>query len=324
MTGQVRRHASFAPAWEARAQVGRCQYYTAWQPFVPANWLVRLRFEILPAAGSACLRSVSVLPAGFCCIAVAAPAPPLPAAHRSPGPPAPSSGSCPPPTGLVDRACPAAPLASSDSSSTGAATAESVARFVGRACCGVLCPCIAWPVVFPFGINTSRATCNPPPTIHTHPTCRRCLFPSQSLSTITRLSQSTFNLPALDALIVFAACTCPHRCPSPGPPVTCSPRPQKASAVDAVALAAAAEAYQGPSLPLGDLHHPQGTGAPTYVPRRLQVQEAATQIRLAVQQANTSEVRRAALRLPRCACCAMCWAVHAAPDGRCTVGTRSH
>ncbi|PRW60516.1 ATP-dependent Clp protease ATP-binding subunit isoform A [Chlorella sorokiniana] len=33
----------------------------------------------------------------------------------------------------------------------------------------------------------------------------------------------------------------------------------------------------------------QGAGVPTYVPRRQQVQDAATQIRLAVQQANTSE-----------------------------------
>lgn len=62
-----------------------------------------------------------------------------------------------------------------------------------------------------------------------------------------------------------------------------------------MALAAAAEAYQGPSLPVSDLHHPQGPGVPTYVPRRQQVQDAATQIRLAVQQANTNEVRCAAL-----------------------------
>lgn len=86
-------------------------------------------------------------------------------------------------------------------------------------------------------------------------------------------------------------------------------QPQNASAVDAVARAAvaAAEAYQGPNLPLGDPHHPQGPGVPTYVPRRQQLQDAATQIRLAVQQANTSEVRCAAL----CACCYSVHAVHA-------------
>lgn len=83
-------------------------------------------------------------------------------------------------------------------------------------------------------------------------------------------------------------------------------QPQNASAVDAVARAAvaAAEAYQGPNLPLGDPHHPQGPGVPTYVPRRQQLQDAATQIRLAVQQANTSEVRRNAL----------CYDVHAVHD----------
>lgn len=75
---------------------------------------------------------------------------------------------------------------------------------------------------------------------------------------------------------------------------------QNASAVDAVARAAvaAAEAYQGPNLPLGDPHHPQGPGVPTYVPRRQQLQDAATQIRLAVQQANTSEAMASVTQVP--------------------------
>lgn len=141
-------------------------------------------------------------------------------------------------------------------------------------------------LVCSLGINTCHAMCN----------LQSALLPFLILYKHHTLAlDHLMYLPTLDAtsLLHRNACTCPHHRPHPGPPVTCSPRPQKASAVDAVALAAAAEAYQGPSLPLGDLHHPQGTGAPTYVPRRLQVQEAATQIRLAVQQANTSEVRRA-------------------------------
>lgn len=58
-----------------------------------------------------------------------------------------------------------------------------------------------------------------------------------------------------------------------------------------------------------------GTGTPTYIPRRLQQQEAATQIRLAVQRAEAETIHRpiqgtGAAQGVRC-CCAGCAAVPA-------------
>lgn len=281
------------------------------------------------AAGAACLISAAwvlvgemdcVGPAG-CCAALLLPRPPRPGAAAPPALPLPALACARTPALSIGPAeqrpwrvqiqVLLVPLVPSQS-------------VVWGPPCGPHLHCVACLCVF---LSVSLSHPSPPPLlhwVHSFPhyflTSRSPLFARLCwpLTGALRCRAPLLNPPSLPA----AHC---RSCP-------CLPCPQKALPVDAMAAASkgvegaapeAAPGAEGGAAPLPPPPH----GTPTYVPRRLQQQQAAAQLRLAVEQAATSEAETihrpikgsgaAGVSLFCCAaaattacCCSCCWRMH--------------